>query len=84
MARMRSIREAAKMIKEVDHNTCISEGVLRRMVEAGTIPHVPIGKKKVVNVDAIFELFNMPAGVSESENETNNDNKTDPTIAEAV
>ena len=82
MARMRSIREAAKMIKEVDHNTCITEGVLRRMVEAGTIPHVPIGKKKVVNVDAIFELFNTPAGISE--NETNNDNKTDPTIAEAV
>lgn len=82
MARMRSIREAAKLIRETDSNTCISEGVLRRMVEAGTIPHVPIGRKKMVNVDVILELFNTPAGVSE--NETNNDNKTDPTIAEAV
>ena len=69
MCRMRSIRQAAQMIRETDPDTCISEGVLRRLVDAGTIPYVPAGKKKLVNVDAIMEHFNRPIL---DENESNN------------
>ena len=55
LPRMRTIQQAATMLKELDPGTCITPYRLRCWVLDGTLPHVSAGTKRLVNVDAILE-----------------------------
>ena len=53
MARMRTVDEAIKLIKTADPDTALTRHALYRLVLSGTIPHTPIGKKRLIDVDLL-------------------------------
>jgi len=61
MARMRTISEAIKAIRESDPQTAFTETALRRMIKKGEIPSVKSGCKNLVNLDVLFDYLNNPA-----------------------
>jgi len=50
---MRTLREAIDHIKAVDPDTALTYHALRELVLSGNIPHLSIGKKRLVNLDEI-------------------------------
>ena len=57
MPKMRSIRETARIFKEMDPDTQITETTLRKMIAEGTIPVVKTGVKFLINVDRLIEIL---------------------------
>ena len=57
MPKMRSVRETARIFKEMDPETQITETTLRKMIAEGTIPVVKTGVKFLINVDLLLEMF---------------------------
>lgn len=57
MPKMRSIRETARIFKEMDPDTQITETTLRKMIAEGTIPVVKTGVKFLINVDRLLEIL---------------------------
>ena len=57
MCRIRSIRETAKIFKEMDPETEITETTLRKMIATGVIPAFKTGNKFLINVDLLMEMF---------------------------
>lgn len=57
MPRMRSIRETARIFKEMDPETQLTEATLRKMIAEGTIPTIKTGVKFLINVDLLLEMF---------------------------
>lgn len=55
--RIRSIRDTAKMFKEMDPKTEITESTLRTMIAEGTIPALKTGNKYLINVDLLIKMF---------------------------
>ncbi len=55
--RMRTINEAAKELKAADPATAVSAWAIRQMVKNGTLPHVPVGTKQLINMDALERLL---------------------------
>jgi len=53
-ARMRTAEGALEIIKETDPESAVTLRAIRRLINTGTIPHVPVGKKKLVNVDVLL------------------------------
>lgn len=53
MPRMRTIAEAAKELKEIDPLTAITPYAIRQMVLSGEIPHINVGKKRLINMDVL-------------------------------
>lgn len=60
MCRIRSIRDTAKMFKEMDPKTEITESTLRTMIAEGTIPVLKTGNKYLINVDSLLDMFGTP------------------------
>lgn len=54
--RIRSIRDTAKMFKEMDPKTEITENTLRKMIAEGTIPVLKTGNKFLINVDLLIKM----------------------------
>lgn len=54
--RIRSIRDTAKMFKEMDPKTEITESTLRTMIAEGTIPVLKTGNKYLINVDLLIKM----------------------------
>lgn len=52
--RMRTAEGALAIIKEEDPGTAVTLRYIRRLIAAGTIPHIPVGRKKLVNVDELL------------------------------
>lgn len=52
--RMRSIKETATELRQLDPNTGLTEYRIRRMVLDGTIPHVMAGNKRLINLDILL------------------------------
>lgn len=52
--RMRTIPQAYEEIKRIDSNTAITLRALRRMVNDGTIPHISVGNKILINLDLLL------------------------------
>ena len=61
MPRMRSIRDTARLFKEMDPDTEITECTLRKMIAQGSIPAFKTGTKYLVNVDLLLDMFGNPA-----------------------
>ena len=54
MNRMRTAEGALQIIKEMDPETAVTLRSIRRLINTGTIPCVPVGRKKLVNVDGLL------------------------------
>ena len=52
--RMRTAEGALAIIKEQDPDTAVTLRYIRRLITDGTIPHIPVGRKKLVNVDGLL------------------------------
>lgn len=57
MARMRTIVETMEHIKRLDPDTAITMHALRRMALTNEIPTVNVGKKILINIDALEKHF---------------------------
>lgn len=57
MPQIRTIKGAADEIKKVDPDTAITEYRIRLMVNEKIIPFVPVGNRKLVNMDDVWDCF---------------------------
>ncbi len=57
MAKLRTLSEAYNYIKEQDPDTAITANALRRLVVSRQVPRVMIGKKYLLDMDALQEFL---------------------------
>ena len=55
--RMRTAEEALAIIKAEDPDTAVTIRQIRHWINTGTLPHIPVGKKKLINVDRLLEFL---------------------------
>lgn len=55
--RMRTAQGALEIIKEVDPGTAVTLRYIRGLIATGAVPHVDVGRKKLVNVDQILRFL---------------------------
>lgn len=53
MLHPRTIREAAAWFKVQDPDTALTETAIRRLVRTGEVPSVRVGRKYLVNLEAL-------------------------------
>ena len=54
MARMRTAARVLEIIKEQDPDTEVTLHYLRRLIHSGEVPVTPVGRKKLVDADALI------------------------------
>ena len=59
MARMRTIREALKLVKALDPNTSVTYNFIKQACETNAIPSIRLNKKYLVNLDELLKLLSM-------------------------
>lgn len=59
--RMRTIKEAAAEMKQLDEHTAMTEWHIRQLALSGVLPRVKAGKKYLINLDTLFEYLENPA-----------------------
>ena len=69
MTKMRTIRDAFAELKQNDPDTAMTLSGLRRLVNTGYIPCVRIGRRILINYDALIEYLNNPAALIKKPNE---------------
>lgn len=52
--RMRGIKQAITEVKAADPDTALTERALRGMVHTGEIPYTKVGRKYLINMDALY------------------------------
>ena len=57
MNRMRTAEGALQIIKQQDPETAVTLRAIRRLINTGAIPCVPVGRKKLVNVDGLISYL---------------------------
>lgn len=57
LARMRTITQCVKYLKELDPKSGIGEYYIRRMIHEGKIPVVKSGRKQLVNLDKLMAFW---------------------------
>lgn len=65
--RMRTAPGALEIIKAQDPETAVTEHYIRRLIRTGAIPHVDVGRKKLVNVDQLLSYLEQEAPQPERE-----------------
>lgn len=65
--RMRTAPGALEIIKAQDPETAVTEHYIRRLIRTGAIPHVDVGRKKLVNVDQLLSYLEREAPQPERE-----------------
>jgi hypothetical protein len=58
--RMRTVKEAAAELKEIDPHTAITEYHIRQLALQGVLPRVQAGKKLLINLDTLIEYLENP------------------------
>jgi len=53
-ARMRTVKKALELMRELDPDTAVSEYCLRGLIKSGKIPVIHAGRKVLVNVDMLM------------------------------
>ena len=56
-ARMRTIDEVVKHLKEADPGTKLTEWAIRGMVKSGRIPSNKVGRKYLINIDLLDQYL---------------------------
>lgn len=59
--RMRTVKEAAAEIKQLDAHTAMTEWHIRQLALQGVLPRVKAGKKYLINLDTLFEYLQNPS-----------------------
>ena len=57
MPQMRTIDQAAILMRERDPDTALTKTALRRLVVTGQLPHVRIGQKYLVSLEVLEEFL---------------------------
>lgn len=57
MPRMRTAGKVLDLIKEQDPGTEVTLHYLRHLINTGKIPVTPVGRKKLVDADAVMEYI---------------------------
>lgn len=57
--RMRTLSEVMEHIRENDPQTSITPWGLRRMVLEGLIPHVAVGRKRLIDIDMLDKYLSQ-------------------------
>lgn len=57
MCKLRSVRETARIFKDMDPDTQLTEHTIRKLIAQGQIPTVSVGRKFLINVDTVLKLF---------------------------
>ncbi len=65
MPRMRTVEQTVTYFKEKDPLTAVNPTMLRRLINQGTIKHVKVGSKKLINLDWLEEWLLNPVEISE-------------------
>lgn len=60
LPRLRTLDEAYREIKAVDANSCISKYFLRQLFLSGEVRTVMCGRKRLIDLDALFEYLSNP------------------------
>ncbi len=55
--RMRTAEGALAVIKTEDPETAVTLRAIRGLINTGKVPHVPVGKKKLVDVDQLMDYL---------------------------
>ena len=55
--RMRTAKGAVDALREEDPNTQVTVSMVRRLIRGGKVPCVPMGRKRLINVDTLIEYF---------------------------
>ena len=55
--RLRTAEGSLKAIKEDDPDTAVTLRFIRGLIATGAVPHVPVGRKKLVDVDRLMEYL---------------------------
>lgn len=58
--RMRYIDQAVAMLKAADPESPVTVYMVRGLVKAGTIPSIPIGRRRLLNYDVLEDYFMHP------------------------
>lgn len=61
-ARMRFPAQALDELSKLDPNTAVSLRMIRRLVNSGAVPSVPVGtgNRKLLNFDALLDYLESP------------------------
>lgn len=59
--RMRTIAEAAAEIKQADPATAVTPYYIRQLVLTSAIPHLRVGKKRLINLDHLLDYLSASA-----------------------
>lgn len=70
--RMRTVKEAAQEIKQLDSDTAMTEWHIRQLALSGVLPCVKAGKKYLINLDTLFEYLENPAAEKFKPKQNNN------------
>lgn len=54
MPRMRTATGALEIIKQQDPDTAVTLHYIRQLISSGKVPFVPVGRKKLINVDELL------------------------------
>lgn len=57
MTRIRTIRQTARLFREKDPDTAITEKTLRRAVKNGELPHRMAGTRILLDYDCVCEYY---------------------------
>lgn len=60
MARMRYPQQALELLKQEDPGTQVTLNFIRTLANNGSIPHVKVGRRKLINYDALLEFLANP------------------------
>ena len=55
--RMRTARGAVAFLRELDPGSEVSEHFIRQLIKTGQLPSVPVGTKRLVNVDLLLDYL---------------------------
>ena len=53
MPRMRTIREAAQLVRAADPDTALTETAIRRLLTTSALPSVRVGVKYLLDIDTL-------------------------------
>lgn len=52
--RMRTPHQAAALLQELDPGSGVTEHFIRRLIKTGQLPSVPVGCKRLIDVDKLL------------------------------
>lgn len=67
LPRMRTAEGVLDIIRTEDPDTEVTLHYLRQLIASGEVPHTPVGRKKLVNADAV--ISHIAAGQKEQATE---------------